>query len=86
VRQSGRNHPSIQIGRMRIRRHFQTRISPEAEAEFQTGTALTKKSLFREAIPHLLAARILATHEYAANFDLALCYVGTRQFHWRLRF
>jgi predicted Zn-dependent protease len=52
----------------------------EAEAEFQTGTALTKKGSFREAIPHLLAARASVTHEYAANFNLALCYVGTSQF------
>jgi predicted Zn-dependent protease len=52
----------------------------EAETEFQTGTAFTKKGAFREAIPHLLAARILATREYAVNFNLALCYVGTRQF------
>jgi predicted Zn-dependent protease len=52
----------------------------EAEAELQTGTALTKKGSFREAIPHLLAARKLVTHEYAANFNLALCYVGTGQF------
>jgi len=52
----------------------------EADAEFQTGTALTRKGSFREAIPHLLAARTVVTHEYAANFNLALCYVGTSQF------
>jgi predicted Zn-dependent protease len=51
-----------------------------AETEFQTGTALTKKGSFRAAIPHLLAARTLTTHEYAASFNLALCYVGTSQF------
>jgi len=52
----------------------------QAEAEFQTGTVLTKKGSFREAIPHLLVARSLPAHEYAANFNLALCYVGSRQF------
>ncbi|HEY6336957.1 MAG TPA: tetratricopeptide repeat protein [Candidatus Sulfotelmatobacter sp.] len=52
----------------------------EAERELQTGTALTLKGLFHEAIPHLLAARGRALNEYAATFNLALCYVGTNQF------
>jgi predicted Zn-dependent protease len=52
----------------------------EAEAELQTGTALTRKGLFREAIPHLLAARGRVDNEYATNFNLALCYLGTSQF------
>lgn len=51
----------------------------EAESELQTGTALTHKGSFREAIPHLLAARGRVANEYAANFNLALCYVATRQ-------
>jgi predicted Zn-dependent protease len=51
----------------------------EAESELQTGTALTRKGSFREAIPHLLAARGRVANEYAANFNLALCYVATRQ-------
>jgi predicted Zn-dependent protease len=52
----------------------------EAEAELQTGTTLTRKGSFREAIPHLLAARGRVANEYAANFNLALCYVATSQF------
>src|SRR5579863_2729045 len=52
---------------------------PDAEAELQTGTALTRKGLFLEAIPHLLAARGRVVNEYAANFNLALCYAGTGQ-------
>jgi len=52
----------------------------EAEAELQTGTTLTRKGYFREAIPHLLAARKQAANEYPANFNLALCYVATSQF------
>lgn len=52
----------------------------EAEAELQTGTALTRKGSFREAIPHLLAARGRVANEYATTFNLALCYVGTSQF------
>ena len=51
----------------------------EAESELQTGTALTRKGSFREAVPHLLAARGRVANEYAANFNLALCYVATRQ-------
>lgn len=52
----------------------------DADAELQTGTALTRKGSFREAIPHLLAARKRFANEYMANFNLALCYVGTSQF------
>lgn len=52
----------------------------EAEGELQTGTALTRKGLFREAVPHLLLARGRVANEYAATFNLALCYVGTGQF------
>ena len=52
----------------------------EAEAELQTGTALTRKGSFREAIPHLLAARGRVANEYMASFNLALCYVATSQF------
>jgi len=51
----------------------------EAESELQTGTALTRKGSFHEAIPHLMAARGRVANEYAANFNLALCYVATRQ-------
>jgi predicted Zn-dependent protease len=52
----------------------------DAESELQTGTTLTRKGSFREAIPHLLAARSRIANEYIANFNLALCYVATSQF------
>jgi tetratricopeptide (TPR) repeat protein len=52
----------------------------DADAELQAGTALTRKGSFREAIPHLLAARAGTSNPYAASFNLALCYVGTNQF------
>jgi tetratricopeptide (TPR) repeat protein len=48
-----------------------------AEEELQRGTALTRQGLFRDAIPHLLAAREKTANPYAANFNLAICYVGT---------
>ena len=55
-------------------------LQQRAESELQTGTALTRKGLFREAIPHLLAARGQVGNEYAVNFNLALCYEGSSQF------
>jgi predicted Zn-dependent protease len=51
----------------------------EAEAELQKGTSLTSNGQFGEAIAHLLAARGRVSNEYAADFNLALCYVATRQ-------
>jgi tetratricopeptide (TPR) repeat protein len=51
-----------------------------AEEELRKGTALTRQGSFADAIPHLLIARKGEVYEYAANFDLALCYVGTGQF------
>jgi len=60
-------------------RQFQPAAAP-AEEELQTGIALTKAGRFAEAIPHFLAARGRVQDEYALNFNLALCYVGTQQF------
>jgi tetratricopeptide (TPR) repeat protein len=52
----------------------------QPEEELHKGTALTRQGAFSEAIPHLLTARGHVANQYAANFNLALCYVGTRQF------
>jgi Flp pilus assembly protein TadD len=49
----------------------------DAEQELGKGTALTRAGKFSEAIPHLIAARGRVTNEYAASFNLALCYVAT---------
>jgi tetratricopeptide (TPR) repeat protein len=57
------------------RASFATGSQPEQE--LQRGTALTSEGHFAEAIPHLLAARGRVANEYAASFNLALCYVGT---------
>jgi len=54
--------------------------SAAAEEELRNGTALTRQGRFRDAIPHLLAARGRVVNEYAAGFNLALCYVGTDTF------
>ena len=54
-------------------------VDQRAETELQTGTVLTSHGQFTEAIPHLLAARGRVVNEYAADFNLALCYVATEQ-------
>ena len=51
----------------------------QAEAELQQGTALTRSGKFAEAIPHLVASRGRVANNYAASFNLALCYVATGQ-------
>jgi predicted Zn-dependent protease len=55
-------------------------FNSQAEDELKTGTALTRRGNFSEAIPHLLAARGKVANEYAASFNLALCYVGTQEY------
>ena len=56
------------------------RASSDAERELQTGITLTQQGHFSEAIPHFLAAQGHVSDEYAANFNLALCYVATGRF------
>lgn len=52
----------------------------QAESELRTGTELTSGGHFAEAIAHLIEAKGHVSNEYAAEFNLALCYVGTAQF------
>lgn len=54
--------------------------APQPETELQTGITLTKSGHFSEAIPHFLAARGHVSEEYAAEFNLALCYAGVNEF------
>src|SRR5204862_1571348 len=51
----------------------------QPEKELQKGTALTRAGSFAEAIPHLLAAWGRVSNDYAASFNLSLCYVATGQ-------
>jgi len=51
-----------------------------AESELQAGIELTRGGHFAEAIAHLLEAQGRVSNDYAAEFNLALCYVGTGQF------
>ena len=53
--------------------------STSADSELQIGTQLTRAGRFQDAIPHLLAARGGVSNQFAAEFNLALCYVATRQ-------
>lgn len=52
----------------------------QAVDELQRGTALTRQGQFKEAIPHLLAARGGAVNAYALEFNLSLCYVGIGEY------
>jgi predicted Zn-dependent protease len=54
--------------------------SAQAGDELQRGTALTRQGRFKEAIPHLLAARGGAINTYALEFNLGLCYVGMGEY------
>jgi tetratricopeptide (TPR) repeat protein len=54
--------------------------SSNADQELQTGTDLTRQGHFCAAIPHLLAAQGRVSNEFAADFNLALCYTATNQF------
>src|SRR5690349_21139421 len=53
---------------------------PKPETELQTGITLTRSGRFSEAIPHFLSARGHVSDDYAAEFNLALCYVGVSEF------
>jgi len=68
-----------------IQARGRARPSSDAESELQTGIGLTQEGRFSEAIPHFLAAQGRVSDEYAANFNLALCYVGTEQFARAIR-
>jgi len=50
-----------------------------SEEELQKGTALTRAGSFAEAIPHLRAALGRVSNDYAARFNLSLCFVATGQ-------
>ncbi len=57
-----------------------TREDSSAEAELQKGIALTRNGKFLEAIPIFQAIRGQVRNIYAADFNLALCYLGTGQY------
>ena len=69
----------------RTRRHQPRSTTPtvtpirKAKRNCKRGVDLTRRGDFAEAIPHLLAARGGVVNDYAADFNLALCYVATGQ-------
>jgi len=52
----------------------------QAESDLRTGIALTREGRFQQALPHFLSARGRVAETFALEFNLALCYVGTREF------
>jgi hypothetical protein len=59
---------------------MQSQTGPDPESELRTGIDLTRQGMLVQAIPHLQAASGHVKDGYAAEFNLALCYVGTGQF------
>jgi tetratricopeptide (TPR) repeat protein len=57
-----------------------TDADARSQNELQLGITLTRGGSFAEAIPHFLAAKGRVSDEYALDFNLALCYVGTGEF------
>ena len=57
----------------------------QAESDLQTAIAFTRRGEFQRAIPLFLAARGRVAVPFALEFNLALCYVGTRQFPQAIR-
>lgn len=62
-----------------VRESLAQDASSQAEADLQTGISLTRSGRFAEAVTHFLAARGRVREEYAAEFNLALCYVGMNE-------
>ena len=58
----------------------QGQTGSDPESELRTGIDLTRQGMLAQAIPHLRAASGHVKDGYAAEFNLALCYVGTGQF------
>lgn len=51
-----------------------------AETNLRKGVELTREGLFKDAIPFLVKVREVAPEDYAAGFNLALCYLGVGEF------
>ncbi len=52
----------------------------QTDPDLRDAIALTSQGQFEQAIPHFLAARERGVDSLALQFNLALCYVGVRQF------
>ena len=56
-----------------------------ADPDLREGIALTSQGQFGQAIPHFVAAKGRGVESFALQFNLALCYVGVRQFPAAIR-
>jgi len=52
----------------------------KAKEQLQQGTVLTRQGRFKQAIPHLLAARETLPNVYGLEFNLGLCYLGDAEY------
>jgi len=59
---------------------FSQQPDQQAENDLRSGIALTREGQFQQAIPRFLSARGHVTETFPLEFNLALCYVGTREF------
>jgi predicted Zn-dependent protease len=55
-------------------------LASDPGVELQSGIDLTRHGRFQEAIGHFLAARSSLHDSFPLEFNLALCYVATREF------
>lgn len=62
-----------------------TPARPTPASELQTGTALTRRGLLQQAIPHLLAAQSAGLDPYAVGVNLSICYLGTGKYKQAIR-
>lgn len=60
---------------------MQGQTGPDPESELRTGINLACQGMLAQTIPHLQAASDHVKDGYAAEFNLALCYVGTGLFN-----
>src|SRR5579872_867487 len=51
-----------------------------ADPDLREGITLTSQGRFEQAIPHFLAVKARGVESFTLQFNLALCYVGVRQF------
>ncbi|MBV9304193.1 MAG: tetratricopeptide repeat protein [Acidobacteriaceae bacterium] len=51
-----------------------------AEQELRTAIALTRQGQFEQAIPHFHRIQGRVSKTFSVDFNLALCYLGTRQY------
>lgn len=72
--------PALSLGSEHLAPPSRVNAEQQAEGELRTGIELTSRGLFADAIPHFLAAKGRVADEYAVEFNLALCYIGTGEF------